>query len=318
MAIGVISIGIDPMVHLGPITLAWHGLTIAAGVAIGGLFAARDARRRGLDPHPLQMMGLLLIAAALVGSRVFYLAEHGGLGDPGNWVGNRGFTFYGGFILVALALAAYVWRTRISLEYLDAIAVGLPLGYAIGRVGDVINGERYGPVTDFFLGVRNTHPDANVPSPDVAYHNGGLYESLIGLATFAVVLALRRRLRQPLAMVWLVVGLMSAGRFVEFFVRSDSATGALGLETAQWTSVVLMIMATVGLAVTTRRRRRIWVGAGLRTAPTRPGPRSEGGSSQVAAPGRGERDRAALLHPVRVRVSASYPETESIYGSDGR
>jgi len=260
MASGVITVGIDPMLHLGPITLAWHGLTIAAGVVIGGLFAGRDARRRGLDPHPLQMMALLLIAGGLVGSRAFYLAEHGGLGDPGEWVGDRGFTFYGGFSLAALALATYVWRSRSSLEYVDAIAVGLPLGYAIGRVGDIINGEHYGPATDFFLGVRNTHPDAHVPSPDVAYHNGGLYESLIGLATFAIVLALRHRMRQPLAMVWLVIGLMSAGRFVEFFVRSDSATGALGLETAQWTSVFLMLIATVGLVVTTRRGRGIWSG----------------------------------------------------------
>ena len=258
MTSGFITIGIDPMIHLGPITLAWHGLTIAAGVVIGGLFAGREARRRGLDPQPLQTMGLILIVAALVGSRAFYLAEHGGLDDPGEWVGNRGFTFYGGFILVAVGLGLYVWRTRISLEYLDSIAVGLPLGYAIGRVGDIINGEHYGPATTFFLGVRNTHPDAGVPSPDLAYHNGGLYESLIGLVTFAVVLLLRHRLRQPLAMVWLVLGVMSAGRFVEFFVRSDSETVALGLETAQWTSIALMLVAAVGLAVTTRKRSRIW------------------------------------------------------------
>ena len=154
--------------------------------------------------------------------------------------------------------SVYVWHTRISLQYLDAIAVGLPLGYAIGRIGDIINGEHYGPATTFFLGVRNTHPDADVPSPDIAYHNGGLYESLIGLATFAVVLALRHRLRQPLAMVWLVFGLMSAGRFVEFFVRSDSEKVALGLETAQWTSIVLMLVAAVGLLASARKGRRRW------------------------------------------------------------
>ena len=256
MTSGFITIGIDPVIQLGPITLAWHGLTIAAGVAIGGLFAGREARRRGLDPQPLQTMGLILIVAALVGSRAFYLAEHGGLDDPGEWVGNRGFTFYGGFILVAIGLGIYVWRTRISLEYLDAVAVGLPLGYAIGRVGDVINGEHYGPATTFFLGVRNTHPDADVPSPDVAFHNGGLYESLIGLAVFAVALALRGRLRRPTAIVWLVFGLLAAGRFVEFFVRSDSETSALGLETAQWTSLVLMAIAVVGVAYSSRRHGR--------------------------------------------------------------
>lgn len=246
------------MIRLGPVTLAWHGVTIAAGIVLGGLFAGREARRRRLDPERLMIMGMILVVGGMVGSRAFYLAEHGGLADPGEWIGNRGFTFYGGFILAAVALGAYVWRARISLEYLDAIAVGLPLGYAIGRIGDVINGEHYGPATTFFLGVRNTHPAADVPSPDVAFHNGGLYEALIGLATFGVVLALRHRLRRPLAMVWLVVGLMAAGRFVEFFVRSDSDTVALGLETAQWTSIVLMFIATVGLLVSSRCRRRPW------------------------------------------------------------
>jgi hypothetical protein len=43
------------------------------------------------------------------------------------------------------------------------------------------------------LGVRNTHPDADVPSPDVAYHSGGLHEVLLGLIVFAIVWPLRDR-----------------------------------------------------------------------------------------------------------------------------
>ena len=83
------------------------------------------------------------------------------------------------------------------------VAFGLPLGIAIGRIGDVIYGEHYGTATDFILGVRNTHPDADVPSPDVAYHSGGLYEMLIGAVVFAIVWSLRRRLAAPTAMTCL-------------------------------------------------------------------------------------------------------------------
>jgi len=251
----VIDIGIDPYVHLGPFTLAWHGLTIAMGVLIGGLMAASEARRRGLPTEPLQTMGLLLIVGAVLGSKVFYLLEHSLLNNPSAWFSSRGFTFYGGFVLCALLLAVYIWRARLSAEYLDAVALGLPLGYGIGRIGDLINGEHYGPATTFFLGVRNTHPDADVPSHAIAYHNGGLYESMIGFTTFAVAFALRGRLRsQPLAMVSLVLGLLAAGRFVEFFVRSDSAKTALGLEVAQWTSLALITVALVGAWVTRARR----------------------------------------------------------------
>jgi phosphatidylglycerol---prolipoprotein diacylglyceryl transferase len=98
----VIDIGIDPTIDLGPVTVAWHGLTIAIGILIGGLLAAAEARARGLDPEPLQVMGFIPIVGAVVGSRAFYLAEHGGLTDPEEWIGTRGFTFYGGFIVAAL------------------------------------------------------------------------------------------------------------------------------------------------------------------------------------------------------------------------
>jgi phosphatidylglycerol---prolipoprotein diacylglyceryl transferase len=241
----VITIGIDPTIEVGPFTLAWHGLMIAIGILVGGLAVAHDARRRGLETEPIYSFGAILVAGALVGGRLFFLAEHGRLGDADAWFGTTGFTFYGGFIAAALGIALYLWRRRLSIAYLDAVAVGLPLGIAVGRVGDIINGEHYGPPTDFFLGVRNTHPDALTPDPDVAYHSGGLYEVLIASIVFAIVWPLRRRL-PPTAAVWLVLALLAIGRFAEFFFRSDSDTVALGLETAQWTSLALLAAATIG------------------------------------------------------------------------
>jgi phosphatidylglycerol:prolipoprotein diacylglycerol transferase len=249
-----ITIGIDPTIELGPVTLAWHGLTIAIGILVGGLVAARDARRRGLDPEPLYTVGVIVVIASLVGGRLYYLMEHGQLLEPSEWVGTRGFTFYGGFIAAALGIAVFIWRRRLSVSYLDAIAVGLPLGLAVGRIGDVINGEHYGPRTDFFLGVENTHPEADVPRHDVAYHSGGLYEVLIGAVVFALVWPLRRRLTRPTSAMWTVIGLLAAGRFIEFFVRSDSQTIALGLETAQWTSLFLMLVAAAGAWLSLRPR----------------------------------------------------------------
>jgi phosphatidylglycerol:prolipoprotein diacylglycerol transferase len=250
----VIQIGIDPTIDIGPITLAWHGLTIAVGIVVGGLVAAYDARRRGLEPGRLYGVGLILVCGALVGGRVFYLLEHGRLDDAGAWFATTGFTFYGGFIAAGLGIAYYIRHERLSLSYLDAIAVGLPLGIAVGRIGDVINGEHYGPATDFFLGVRNTHPDALTPSSDVAYHSGGLYEVLIAAIVYAIAWSLRKRLRRPLALMWLVIALFAVGRFSEFFLRSDSADLALGLEVAQWTSLGLLAVAGAGAWLTLGRR----------------------------------------------------------------
>lgn len=252
----MIAIGIDPTIEVGPITVVWHGLTIAIGIVVGGLAAAYDARRRGLDPERLYSIGLIVVLGALLGGRVFYLLEHGQLGDPGAWSSTTGFTFYGGFIAAALGIAYYISRQRLSLSYLDAIAAGLPLGVAVGRIGDVINGEHYGPATDFFLGVRNTHPDALTPSPEIAYHSGGLYEVLLAAIVFAIAWSLRKRLKRPLALMWLVIALFALGRFLEFFWRSDSTGLALGLETAQWTSLALLAVTAVGAWLT--RGSTIW------------------------------------------------------------
>jgi phosphatidylglycerol:prolipoprotein diacylglycerol transferase len=248
-----ITIGIDPMIHIGPVTLAWHGITIALGVLIGGLVAGSYARERGLAPDPLYTIGVILVVGALLGGRLYFLVERGELLDLGDWVGTRGFTFYGGFIAAAIGIGVYLWRARLTVAYLDIVACALPLGLAIGRIGDLINGEHYGPATTFFLGVRNSHPDADVPNHAIAYHSGGLYEVLIGAIVFAIVWPLRHRLVRPTAMTWLVIALLATGRFVEFFVRSDSDTVALGLETAQWTSLVLIAVAGVGGAITLSR-----------------------------------------------------------------
>ncbi|MBA3328879.1 MAG: prolipoprotein diacylglyceryl transferase [Solirubrobacterales bacterium] len=251
----VITIGIDPEIHLGPLTLAWHGITIALGILIGGVAGGRWLRERDLDVDPLYTIVGLAALGGIVGGRIFYLVEHdpGDLLAPGEVFDGTGFTFDGGLILAAVLIAAYVWRTRISGRYLDAGAFGLPLGVAIGRIGDVINGEHYGERSTSFLAVRNSHPDALTPNSAFAYENGGLYEVLLASAMFAVIWPLRHRLARPGDLAWLVLGLFSVGRFFVFFLRTDSPELALGLSNAQWTSVALLAVVIAGRTFTSRR-----------------------------------------------------------------
>lgn len=258
MSVAVITIGIPPEFQVGPMTIAWHGLTIAIGILLGGLVARRWARESRLDPDPLATIGALLAVGGIVGGRIFYLFEHdaAGLLEPGTLLGTRGFTFDGGMIGAAVLIGIYVWRSGVSARYLDAVAVGLPLGVAVGRIGDVINGEHYGARSDFFLAVRNSHPDALTPNPHVAYQNGGLYEVILGVAIFAIVWPLRHRFRRPTTLGWLVLALFAIGRFFEFFLRADSPQLAAGLNNAQWTSVALLLAALAGWAIAARIDRR--------------------------------------------------------------
>ena len=252
-SLSVITVGIDPTIELGPVTVAWHGLTIAIGILVGSLLAARAARERGFPSDPLYTIASVVAIAGLVGGKIVYLIESGAIADPGEWLSSRGFTFNGGLIFAAIAIAVYLRRAGIGLAYLDVVAVAFPLGVAVGRIGDVINGEHYGPASTWLLAVRNTHPDAGVPSPDVAYHSGGLYEVLIALTILAIVWPLRHRFTRPLTAVWTVIALFSAGRFVEFFYRSDSDEVLLGLNSTQWTSLVVLAVAVAGLRFALKR-----------------------------------------------------------------
>ena len=253
MAIGVISIGIDPFIHIGPLTLAWHGLTIALGIGIGAWLGGRIAQEYGFSAEPIATIAALAAGGGILGGRILYLIEHGELDDPGAWLETTGYSFNGGLVLAAIAIAIYIRRRGLPLRYLDALAIGLALGVAIGRIGDVIYGEHYGPQSDFFLAVQNTHPEASVPSPDLAYHSGGLYDLMLGAIIFAIVWPLRHRLRRPTEIMWLVIALFGAGRFVEFFARSDSDDIALGLNSAQWTSLAILAVGIAGLVIVRRR-----------------------------------------------------------------
>lgn len=249
-----ITIDIDPMIEIGPVAVSWHGLGIALGLVVGTLLALRVARERGLDADEvLNVIGVLAITG-MIGARLFYLLENdpSALVAPADWLGTNGFSFYGAIIFGVPAVGLYLHRRHLGIGYLDVLAAGFPLGMAVGRIGDVINGEHYGPVSDLPWAVRNAHPDADVPSNTLAFHSGGLYEVMLGLAMFALIWPLRDRLRPPGSLLWTVIAVYATGRFLMFFVREDSTDLILGLSVTQWTSLGLLAAALVGLRASFR------------------------------------------------------------------
>ncbi len=258
-----IELHVDPVLELGPLSVAWHGLMIAVGIGVGAWLARRFARERRLDTEALFDLVVLLSLSGIVGARLLWLVESGSISDPGEWLGTRGFSFYGGILFGLPALAIYLRRERLGVRYLDALAAGFPLGMAVGRIGDVINGEHFGPPSELPWAIRYTHPDAEVPSGALAYHPGGLYELVLALAILALLWPLRRRFTTPGVLLWTVIALYSAGRFAMFFVRSDSDEWALGLVTSQWVSLGLTGIALTGIALV--RQRRLTATGGLAT-----------------------------------------------------
>jgi phosphatidylglycerol:prolipoprotein diacylglycerol transferase len=255
VTLATLNINVDPALDLGPISLPWHGLMTVVGIFVAGAVAWRYATERELGRERVFDLVLVTAIAGMVGARLLYLIEHdpAALLDPGDWLGSEGFSFYGAVILGPLAAYIYMRWAGIGLAYLDALASGFGLGLAVGRVGDILIGEHFGPPSQLPWAISYSHPEAHVPSPDVAYHPGALYEAFLGLAVFAVLWPLRDRLRAPGLMFVSVVGLYAAGRFAIFFVRSDSDELAWGLSNSQWLSLAI-VAGAVALVWWLRRR----------------------------------------------------------------
>lgn len=289
-----ITIGIDPNISLGPVELTWHGLMTAVGIVVALWLAQRRARELGLDSSRVAQVALVMVLAGLVGARGLFLLEHdaAALLSTGEWLGNRGFSLYGGMLGGALAGLVALRSTPRPLVHLDALAAGFPLGLAVGRIGDLINGEHFRPPTDVPWGVRYTHPDALVADGATAFHSGGLYEIVLGVAMLAVLWPLRDRLRRPGQMLAAVFALYGLGRLVMFFWREDSPPFALGLVTSQWISLGFVVAGAAG-----------WLaGRGRAAAPGRARivPRAAGSKSHAATSFRRARRRRGAP-PRRVR-----------------
>jgi len=138
----------------------------------------------------------------------------------------------------------------------DAAAPGIGLGMAIGRIGDIINGEHHAtPCGAPGICVTYDHPDSLGQGPAFAPGDGRYapgpvhlavgYELLWDVAGVALALVLRRRLsgRPPEGRIfWVWLAFQSLGRFLISFLRIDKVD-LFGLYQAQLVSLVLIALA---------------------------------------------------------------------------
>jgi phosphatidylglycerol:prolipoprotein diacylglycerol transferase len=252
----VLSLSPDPiLISIGSISIRWYGVLITGGFLLGAFLALREARRNGWNQEHMMNVLLVVMPAALVGARLYYVLFNWSyyrshlMEIPATWLG--GLAFHGG-LFGALAASWFMLR-HYGINYAAALDLGAPsiaLGQAIGRWGNFFNQEAYGYVTD-----RAAVPWAMMI--DGAWrHPAFLYESLWDLAIFFFLLYFRRREWLLKGDVFLAYGVLySAGRFwIEGF-RTDSLM-FLGMRTAQLVSL-LMILICGGIFVWRRTQKKI-------------------------------------------------------------
>jgi phosphatidylglycerol:prolipoprotein diacylglycerol transferase len=166
------------------------------------------------------------------------------------WQG--GMSFHGGFLGVLAAMAFVAHRQRINWwDLMDFVAPLVPIGLAAGRLGNFINGELWGRVTDLPWGMLFRG------AGDLPRHPSQLYQmALEGFALFALLwwFSSRRRPRAQVSALFLIG--YGFARFVGEFAREpDAFLGllAFGLSMGQWLSLP-MIVAGIGLFWWSRTR----------------------------------------------------------------
>lgn len=182
---------IDPIIfQVGPLAMRWYGLMYVLGFLAAYLLVRYQFRRY---PHPgladhFDNLNLILIISLVVGSRLGYVLFYSlpyYLENPGEilatWHG--GMSFHGG--VLGLILGGLIFCRIKRLDFLrtaDAYAVAAPIGLGLGRLGNFINGELYGRVSD--LPWAMVFPGGG-PLPR---HPSQLYESLLeGLLLFCLM-----------------------------------------------------------------------------------------------------------------------------------
>ncbi|MBI4437424.1 prolipoprotein diacylglyceryl transferase [Candidatus Uhrbacteria bacterium] len=235
---------------IGPITLQVWGLLVGLGILCATALSARLARARGLEPKVVWDTAAWIILGAFMGARAFHVLFYEPtffFAHPGEILAiwNGGLSISGGFIGASVTGLWQLKRRGVDLlRYADVMAFSLPLGLFVGRIGCFLTRLHPGRPTDFFLGTR--FPDGLVR------HDLGLYESLNGLALFALFLLLKKKHLPEGAFVVAFLLWYGLTRFLLDFLRAES--GAIvdaryaQLTPAQYVALILFVLGVYGFA----------------------------------------------------------------------
>lgn len=270
------SLQLDPVAFVIPIgngfPIYWYGIIVTLGIAVGAIWAGREIQRRGYSADELYNGLIVVIIAGYLFARLTYVLLDvigGGQYDTFLDVINiraGGVNILGGFVGAALVGWIYVkWRKLPFWEYADVAGPALLIAQAIGRFGNFINQELYGPPTDLPWGIlidaQNRLPqfaDLSVYPPETRFHPTFLYESLWLFAGFLILVYLNNRYRDQwrsgtlfgLFLIWWGVG----RAWVELF-RPDQVT--IGNSIITYSMVVALLLAAAGVYVLLSRYKRL-------------------------------------------------------------
>lgn len=272
-----ISIGINPnLIEAGNLILSWHGVMTFVAVVVAVYLVARWGGKDGMIVDSIYSVSVWAIIGGVVGARVLHVIDFwdevykddllsvfsvwsGGVAIYGAIIGG----FVGGALYIIIRNSDWfltLWEKvfpfmgepqRANLPGIgrlaDITAPALLIAQAIGRVGDIINGEHFSKVTELPWGIIYTHPN----SPGIfrpPTHPAVAYELIFDLVLLAAIWPLRDRIRPHGMFFALYLGSYSIGRFFLSFMRQEFNEYFGALNEAQVVAIIVVII-TVPLLV---------------------------------------------------------------------
>ncbi|MFD1506859.1 prolipoprotein diacylglyceryl transferase [Georgenia yuyongxinii] len=304
--------------HLGPVPLRAYAIAILIGGIVAWWILDRRYTAKGGPKDTAIDVVFWMVPFGIIGARLYHVITtpdpyFGPDGDP--WaafaIWNGGLGIWGAVALGAVGAWIGMRRRGLRLApFADALAPGLLVAQAIGRLGNYFNQELYGAPTTLPWGLEID--DAHLVPGYVSgtlFHPTFLYELIWNLAMVAVLLWAERRFRLSHGRVfWLYVMLYTVGRVWIEYLRIDTAEIVLGLRLNVWTSILIFLVALAFFVVIGRRTRgqeeSLWL-------PGRePAAAEEGGTAVDDA------DRAAETPTATVGEAGPGSMTVSEAGSD--
>jgi prolipoprotein diacylglyceryl transferase len=264
---------------LGPIPIRAYALCIIAGIVVAVLWGERRFVARGGQPGTVTDVAVFAVPFGLVGGRLYHVITDwqtyfGPGGDPLGalriWEGGLG--IWGAIALGAVGAWIGCRRRGVPLPFFaDAVAPGIVVAQAIGRVGNWFNQELYGPPTTLPWGLEiyeRVDPATGLPdalggvaldhTPVQVVHPTFLYELLWNLAVAGLVVWADRRFRLGHGRAFaLYVAGYTAGRFWIEQMRTDHATRVFGDIRINVVVSVVVFAAAVAYIALVRKPREV-------------------------------------------------------------
>lgn len=279
LTIAAIGIPFNPIIFdVGPFLVSWHGLFTFIAVATSVFLVARWGGREGMSVDAIYSVAVWCIIGGIIGARVVHIIDFWGevyRADPIRllYVWQGGIAIYGAILGGFAGGALYIvvrnsdrflnlWRRYFNFRFLgepvkaplpgvgalaDVTAPALLISMAIGRIGDIINGEHFAKSTGLPWAVVYTNP-ASPGFPQPGSHPAVAYELLFDLVLVAIIWPFRHRLRPHGMFFVLYLGLYSIGRFFLSFLRLEF-NQYFGLVNQAQIIALLVILVAVPLLI---------------------------------------------------------------------